>query len=187
MLFAAAAVAVVLVAGIGAFLIAQAGDDRKNVWTSQSKSRISGVSMVPYVDRNGFSVKVPANWTKKVQNATRVRFYDPSEEVFIQLYVHKVSGSDQQKVWDASENYQKRTSRDYQRVGFAPAKIGDRDAVDWEWTFVTKGGQKRHVLDRGVIIDDKSYELYFSAPEEKYAAGVGILDEVSKSFELGGS
>jgi hypothetical protein len=192
LVFAAVGLAIVLVAFGGTYLIAQSigGPAMKNTWTNIGQAPAPAAPKVVQHTSNGMTVNVPAGWKLEWQTAdrTRVRFFaDPSKDVFLQLYAEKVGGTDQQRVWEAGERRQKKASADYARVAdFAPSKIGDHDSLDWEWRFTSKSGQHRHVLVRGVIIDGTSYQLYYSAPEDRYASGVGVLAEAARSFRLTG-
>jgi hypothetical protein len=194
LVLAAAGLAIVLLAFGGAYLIAQSvgGASSKNVWTNVGQAPSSGDSnLVPH-SSNGFTVMVPAGWTQSWQNSdhTLVRFYADNAKdkgVFLQLHVESAGKGDQRHVWEAAERRQQKSTSQYERVGdFAASRIGDKDGLDWEWRYTTDRGQRRHLLWRGVVIGGKTYQIDFSAPDDKYAAGVGVLDDVARSFRVSG-
>jgi hypothetical protein len=193
MVFAAIAVAVVLIMGIGAYAIAHFGSDTPAArWIGSDSTSGGGTSAQdPQFTEwthptGGYSVQVPKGWKLQWDSThTRAKFYNASGAAYIQLYQNKVGNASIEDVWKAGENYQKKNVQQYTRLAFKPAKIAGQDALDWEWTyFSARTNVTRHILDRGIIIDGISYELYFSAPEKQYATDVHLLDKVSESFRI---
>jgi hypothetical protein len=193
MVFAAIAVAVVLVMGLGAYAIAQFGSATPAArWIGSESSSGGGTSAQDPAftewthPTGGYSVQVPKGWKLQWDGThTRAKFYNASGAVYVQLYQNKVGKASIEDVWKAGENYQKKNVKDYARVAFKPAKIAGQDALDWEWTYFSdKTNVTRHILDRGIVIDGTSYELYISAPDKQYAANVHLLDKVSESFRI---
>ena len=55
------------------------------------------------------------------------------------------------------------------------------DAADWEFTF-TLDGVPRHVLYRGIITGGKTYGLYLSTPESRWAASRNVFQVAADTF-----
>jgi hypothetical protein len=186
-LFAAIAVIVVLIAGIGTYAIASLGGDTPDsVWVSSEKGGGPQVEFQTFEHPLGFRTKVPKSWKPQWADKahTRIKFYDASGAMYLQLYAQKTSAS-QQDIWSGGEGYQKKKLQDYKRLAFKPAKVAGKDALDWEFTYYNAQEKvTRHILDRGIVINGTSYQLYFTAPEDKFEKNAPLLDEVSKSFEL---
>jgi hypothetical protein len=186
-LFAAIAVIVVLIAGIGTYAIASLGGDTPDsVWVSSEKGGGPQIEFQAFEHPLGFRTKVPKTWKPQWADKahTRIKFYDASGAMYLQLYAQRTSAT-QQEIWSGGEGYQKKKLQDYKRLAFKPAKVGGKDALDWEFTYYNAQEKvTRHILDRGIVINGTSYQLYFTAPEDKFETNAPLLDAVAKSFEL---
>jgi hypothetical protein len=139
----------------------------------------------PYTHPDGFSVALPASWDAR--EAVPIRVYAPDERVWIQLYTQRVSSDDPAAVWEAADRTNRVNGRNpgYALVGITPAEAADHTASDWEWTYRRDGeSERRRVLDRGVVVDGRSYQFALSAPESQFERYRAVVEEVADSFEL---
>jgi hypothetical protein len=176
--------------GLGSALLDTSSRATDPAHQAASASPATGVALASFDHPSGqYSVKVPAGWTQRAYGDGRYRFYDSGEAKFFQLSTQRTTSDSQDAVWEAAERYVERGGGDvtsYTRVGsFTASTLAGRDARDWEWTFVRgKDGQRRHVVQRGAIIDGVSYQLYLSVPEDDFAATRPLLDEIAATFRL---
>ncbi|HEY0486002.1 MAG TPA: serine/threonine-protein kinase [Mycobacteriales bacterium] len=152
-------------------------------------ARTGGVQAVAdyhrYSHPDGFSVDVPSGWNPR--EGTPVRVYAPDERVWIQLYTQPVDSGDPAAVWQAADRANRRNGRNpgYDLVAITPVRAATHDAADWEWTYQREGeSQRRHVLDRGIVVDGRSYQFALSAPESEFGRYRAVLDAVARSFRL---
>jgi hypothetical protein len=137
----------------------------------------------------GFTVSVPAEWTK--QGVRPVRFHRPDQQVWLQLYAERVPANvTQLDVWSAGHTRQL-TGTDaertvgYKLIGIRNATLHGRPGAEWEWTYLSKTSAPRHTLYRGTVVNGISYQLAISAPEAEFAAARRTFDQVSQTFVLG--
>jgi hypothetical protein len=60
--------------------------------------------------------------------------------------------------------------------------VAGQPGADWEFTHTYKGN--RHVIERGVVVDDTWYEFYLSTPEDTFAQSRSIISTVADSFAI---
>ncbi|HEV7824355.1 MAG TPA: serine/threonine-protein kinase [Mycobacteriales bacterium] len=138
-----------------------------------------------YAHPDGFTVEVPSDWDARAE--TPIRVYAPDKQVWIQLYTQPVSSGDPQAVWEAADRTNRANGRNpgYTLVGITPTQAAEHTASDWEWTYQRDGeSERRRVLDRGVVVDGRSYQFALSAPESEFDRYRDVVAAVADSFRL---
>lgn len=194
--FAVAAIVVVLVAGLGTYMVSSAlADPMKGTqWKEQSQEQPtgSGIELSPYTDKRGFTVMVPKGWTVTPSGGNYVDFKDPNSTRFVRVKVENAGGT-QQTFYVAAENYVKNgggSVTNYERVHLRESQVrlgdskSDSETWEWEWTWSNTKNEARHIRERGAVIGGKSYQVYLSVPEADFATYAPMLDEITKSFKL---
>jgi hypothetical protein len=197
------AVVVLLVAGLAAWLALRSGgaDGRTSATapsagpsparsptarTSASAAATPARPPLPagwrnYRDKTGFSVYVPAGWTRS-QNGSIVYFRDPR--------TGRVLGIDQTREprWNPVADWRGKASYrvqhgdfpGYHEIHIAAVKYF-RAAADWEYTF--NGRVRLHVNNRGFVVSaHQAYGIYWQTSDAGWAAARPDLQLVFDSF-----
>ncbi len=194
-MFAAIAVLVTLVMGIGAYAIGAALSDTDSNATGNQpdqKPVANTVDLVAYTDERGFTVDVPKNWTKK-QGQTFVDFVGDGGAAGPKLRLLVERGiSSSEVALNAAQGFQrgqqnKGAISDFETVRKEPTSnsLDGRETWEWEWTYTnSKDGQARRVLWRNTVVDNRSYNVFLSAPDSEFDSQRSLFDAVTKSFRF---
>jgi hypothetical protein len=197
-LFALVAAAIVIVMGVGAYVIGSVfsgSDEDKKPTAATEQKPASNPQLVPHKDRNGrFTVSVPAGWARTVES-TYVDYVPPTDpDVRLRLLVEKNGSTTPETAIGAAESYQRRQetkgeTSNFRTVakGATDRKLDGQDTWEWEWAFTSKAGQDRHVLWRNTVVNGRSYSVYLAAPRESFDKYRGVLDAVTPTFRFSGS
>ncbi len=138
---------------------------------------------VPYRDdAGGYSIGYPAGWQVVPAGGPRVDFRDPATGAFMRVDWTATPGADPVADWrNQSVGFAQRHAG-YQEIGIAPFAYRDYNAGLWEFRY---GDPQIHVANLGFVTGGKGYALYFSAPEDQWAASQPTLDQFRQAFQPG--
>jgi hypothetical protein len=138
---------------------------------------------VPYHDdAGGYSIGYPAGWQVVPAGGPRIDFRDPATGAFLRVDWTATPGSDPVADWrNQSVGFAQRHP-DYQEISIAPATYRDYNAGLWEFRY---GDPQIHVANLGFVTGGKGYALYFSAPEDQWAASQPVQDQFRQAFQPG--
>jgi hypothetical protein len=138
---------------------------------------------VPYHDdAAGYSIGYPAGWHVVPAGGPRVDFRDPATGAFLRVDWTATPLSDPVADWrNQSVGFAQRHAG-YQEIGIAPFTYRDYNAALWEFRY---GDPQIHVANLGFVTGGKGYALYFSAPEDQWAASQPALDQFRQAFQPG--
>jgi eukaryotic-like serine/threonine-protein kinase len=112
----------------------------------------------------------------------RVDFRDPATGVFLRVDWTATPGSDPVADWRNQSIGFAQRHPGYQEIAIAPATYRDYNAGLWEFRY---GDPPVHVANLGFVTGGKGYALYFSAPEDQWAASQPALDQFRQAFQPG--
>jgi hypothetical protein len=138
---------------------------------------------VPYHDdAGGYSIGYPEGWQVVPAGGPRIDFRDPATGAFLRVDWTATPGSDPVADWrNQSVGFAQRHAG-YQEIGIAPFTYRDYNAGLWEFRY---GDPQVHVANLGFVTGGKGYALYFSAPEDQWAASQPTLDQFRQAFQPG--
>ncbi|HST63743.1 MAG TPA: hypothetical protein VLM05_01025, partial [Mycobacteriales bacterium] len=131
---------------------------------------------------SGFSVAIPSGWPPAKQRSGVVDAKEPDSTRFLRLITvgstaaafDQLSAAERQ--FDADPSYGA-----YKRVRLERVDYRGLDAADWEFTFILDR-VPRHVLYRGIVTGGKTYVLYLSTPESRWAASKNVFQVAADTF-----
>lgn len=141
-----------------------------------------------YRDGTGFALPVPDGWRGPDHQSAGVFFHSPDGASLIQIDQTSSPGASALQDWRDQESSFSKNHPGYQRVRLAatgdappvPDATGDRSA-DWEYTYDARGG-RRHVLDRGFVVNGRGYAILVSSPDNQWSAITAQLRPVYSGF-----
>jgi hypothetical protein len=133
-----------------------------------------------YRDQTGFSLYVPAGWTRSKER--NIVYFRGDGRV---LGIDQTDKPQWNPVADWQGKAEYRVGRgdfpSYREVHIKPVDYW-RKAADWEFTF-TRGGQRQHVNNRGFITaNDQAYGIWWQTSDASWAAAGKDLDLIFDSF-----
>jgi hypothetical protein len=133
-------------------------------------------------DGSGFSVGVPSGWPSQGQRDGVVDVKERNSTRFLRL----ITVNSTTAAFDQLAAAERQFSADpsyglYQRVKLQRVNYQGLDAADWEFTF-TLDGVPRHVLYRGIVSGGRTYGLYLSTPEDRWAKSKGVFQVAADTF-----
>jgi hypothetical protein len=187
---ALAALMVVVAAGTYLVVASQLASNRSGTAHRRAPSAAASSAIALTTARlafpvGSFEVGIPAGWTRAPGGLQR--YQKPGAPVWVQFNLERARGS-QRAAWEGAAHRAERLDTvfpDYRTVGFPTSTVAGQQAIDWEYSYQRSGEvERRHVLDRGVLVDGISYQLAISAPESDFDAVRGVLDHVGSTFRL---
>jgi hypothetical protein len=161
--------------------------------TSAAQSAGSGggggsasVSLPPgwetYTDPTGFTVAVPANWTKS-QEGTLRRFREPGTGRSLGVDQTNHPKADPYDDWVDQEKARSRLSN-YQRIQLVRVPNYFQSCADWEYTYTDSGGTRIHVLDRNIVTGPThAYAIIFQMPDALWSSSADMFPLFAKTFQ----
>jgi hypothetical protein len=135
-----------------------------------------------YRDPTGFSVAVPAGWTRSKKGSS-VFFSDPAGRGYLQIDQTEKPKADVLADWRKQESSASRRFPGYQRIRLERVDYRSWDAADWEFTWRASGGAL-HVLNRNVRVSDKrAYALLWSIPAQQWQQRRSTFSTIAGSFQ----
>lgn len=143
-----------------------------------------------YSDPNGYSVEVPANWSKQPGNGNNVMdFVDPAHPTAkIRLNVEGAGKETPEQFLKVGGNGLDHGYPDYQQVSLGDqGQLGGRQASQLEYELTDPSHkEKHHGLWRACVVDGKAFEVYLSVPVDQFAADKPVFDHAVQSFKFNG-
>jgi serine/threonine protein kinase len=136
-----------------------------------------------YTDQTGFTVAVPDGWSV-FRRSGMVYFKEPNGPRLFGVDQTDQPRMDPVADWQTQEAY--RVSRgdfpEYERVAIQHVDYHVTTA-DWEFRY-TDHGVRTHVINRGAVFNDhQAYGLYWSTPEDEWAANVDNFRLITDTFQ----
>ena len=129
----------------------------------------------------GWSIAVPAGWQPEF-DGYGIRLLDPAGGRYVEVSTRRPAGGSTLAAWRCEQTAFSSSHADYQLLRIAPVKVpGARDAADWEFTYVD-GGAALHALDRGLVVDDVGYAVFFQTHADMWASSGDLRQSVLASF-----
>jgi len=137
-----------------------------------------------YVDRTGFSVAVPADWT--VSREGTIVYFRESRG---QRRVLAIDQSDTPKPdpvadWKGLESRRVAAGdwQQYERIRIVPVDYLVK-AADWEYTYTSRSGVRLHALNRGFIASaHQAHAILWITPDANWADNLDEFDLIARSF-----
>jgi len=137
-------------------------------------------------DADGFSLGVPAGWKPEPVRPGVVDIREPNSSRFLRLITvgSTASALDQltaaERQFGANPDY-----APYRRIRLEKVSYRSYDAAEWEFTFTSRNSL-RHVLYRGVVVGGRSYGLYLSVPDGRWAESQAAFRTAADTFRPAG-
>jgi tRNA A-37 threonylcarbamoyl transferase component Bud32 len=144
-------------------------------------SAVAPAGFTSYDAPGAFRIDVPKGWAP-VTNGAQTDFKQPGGRSFLRVERGGVPNGDPLTDWQNQEPIVQSRLAGYQRVKLVRVPYKTFSAADWEFTWQPSGGQL-HVLDRNVVVKgSRAYAVYWSVPEEEWAASQPTLQHILDSF-----
>jgi hypothetical protein len=118
---------------------------------------------------DGFTIGVPDGWTAAQAGEGVIDVKEPGTSRFLRLITVGGSSDSLRQLTGAEKQFSsKALYQPYERIRLGKVSYRGYDAADWEFRFRLQG-QQRHVVYRGVVTGGRSYGIYLSAPEDRWA------------------
>ncbi len=136
-----------------------------------------------YRDPSGFTIKVPRSWRQLPRSGDSIDFQEAQNGRFLRVTVSKAGGHGIEELLAANDRENDGTLQGYQKVGIRTLQVAGKRGGEWEFTHTRRGN--RHVIDRGLVVDDIWYSFYLSTREDQFAASKRLVATIADSFTLG--
>ncbi len=186
--------AVVLLATLGAAGVF-GGDAKPSAAPSAAPPSPTGPPFAVQVhqDPRGFTLELPAGWTKNGKPGSFIDFTDPSDSGRrVRVNVEAAGSTPAAFLQAAEHNLQsdgRRCAVPYQRVDLRDGpdiQLGGRPAAELEYE-CGEGADMRHGIWRVTVLGGKGYEFYLSVPDSRFTESKGIYDHLVASYQLNAS
>jgi hypothetical protein len=129
----------------------------------------------------GWSVGVPAGWQVQTQGGeTFLR--DPAGGRYLQVDTKYPAGPSAKGAWEDQERSFRASHSGYQRIRLENVSWrGYPDVADWEFTY-TSGAVTLHAVDRGAVVGNRGYGLFFQTHSDQWQASQQMLQQLYASF-----
>jgi serine/threonine protein kinase len=129
----------------------------------------------------GWSVGVPPGWQVQRQGSeTFLR--DGAQRRYLQVDTTSSPGPSAKGAWENQERSFRASHSGYRRIRLETVDWrGYDDVADWEFTY-TEGGATLHALDRGAVVGDHGYGLFFQTHAGDWTASQGMLSSFLETF-----
>ncbi|WP_112244410.1 hypothetical protein [Kribbella monticola] len=135
---------------------------------------------VRYSDATGFSLAVPAGWTR-TRDGQRVSFHEPGGARLLLIDQTDQPKADPVADWRQQEQARRDGYADYRRIRIEAVDYFEK-AADWEFTYSARSG-RQHVVIRGVVTSPhQAYGLYWSTPDSQWEQSHSVFEEVTRTF-----
>ncbi|HEX4834010.1 MAG TPA: hypothetical protein VH478_23295, partial [Trebonia sp.] len=125
-----------------------------------------------YTDPDGFSVSLPAGWTRHYRSANQVQFTSPAAPgAEIVIAYTTTPRPDQYADWQQQSAWKAGSDPAYHLIGIHRVSYRDDNAAEWEFTD-TRNGQPAHYLDHGFISAPgaHAYSIELIAPAAQWTS-----------------
>jgi serine/threonine protein kinase len=138
-----------------------------------------------YTDSSvGWSIGVPPGW--QVQpSGSEVFVRDPAGGRYLQLDTKYPAGPSAKGAWEDQERAFRASHSGYQRILLDNISWRSYpDVADWEFTY-TSGAATLHAVDRGAVVANRGYGLFFQTHDNQWAASQDLRQGFYDSFQPG--
>ena len=144
----------------------------------------SAATWARYTDPSeGWSVAYPAGWQVRRQDGL-TDIVDPTRRRYLRVDTQTPAGPSALGAWQQLERVFAGRHTGYSRVRMESVDWrGYRDVADWEFTY-TAGGTRLHALDRGFVVGNTGYALYFQTRDSEWAASASLREALFASMRV---
>jgi len=137
---------------------------------------------VRYTDPSGFSLAVPAGFSRSRDDDGRLTFTDRNGRLLI-VDQSRQPKSDAVADWTQQEAARRKRMRDYRRIAIRPVSGYPGTAADWEFTYTLGSLGPVRVVNRGFVTGpDQAYGLYWRTPVGQWEESKPIFDTIVREF-----
>lgn len=126
---------------------------------------------------------VPRGWSRQ-QTSRGVELGDQSGTVLLRVEVAPRTAPTAEAAWEALEPTTRRQLGGYRRLDIAAVPGPGDSAADWTFTFV-RDGERRRVIDRGIVAGAAGIAVYFSSRERDYERLLPVWARATGGLVLG--
>lgn len=192
--------AVVIAAVIAAVVLSRHGNDRGNATpatrpTGHATTAASPHTTAPKAGGSlpagwtrytspsiGWSIGVPAGWMVTTSGSSTF-FRDPAGGRYLQVDTKSPPGPSAKGAWEDQERAFRASHAAYQRIALDNVSWrGYPDVADWEFTY-SQGGAMLHGVDRGAVIGDRGYGLFFQTHADQWDAAQQLRQQFYATFQ----
>jgi len=136
-----------------------------------------------YTDSSvGWSIGVPPGWQVQ-RSGSEVFLRDPAGGRYLQLDTKYPAGPSAKGAWEDQERAFRASHSGYQRISLDNVSWRNYpDVADWEFTY-TSGAAKLHAVDRGAVVGNRGYGLFFQTHDDQWAASQDLRQGFYDSFQ----
>ena len=132
----------------------------------------------------GWSIGVPPGWRVE-PSGSEVFLRDPAGGRYLQIDTKYPAGPSAKGAWEDQERSFRSSHSGYQRISLDNISWRDYpDVADWEFTY-TEGGAKLHAVDRGAVVANRGYGLFFQTHDDQWAASQDLRQSFYDTFQPG--
>jgi len=132
----------------------------------------------------GWSIGVPPGWRVE-PSGSEVFLRDPAGGRYLQIDTKYPAGPSAKGAWEDQERSFRSSHSGYQRISLDNTSWRDYpDVADWEFTY-TEGGAKLHAVDRGAVVANRGYGLFFQTHDDQWAASQDLRQSFYDTFQPG--
>jgi serine/threonine protein kinase len=150
----------------------------------QSQSPAAAPPGYQRVSGTGFSLAVPTGWTRRPDSNT---VWDaPDRNSFVQVDPRQwtVSSNEQAFLAEADVKENPAVFADYNRSRISEVTYRGRPATDWEFTYThAQTRRKIHTQGRFVRFGNRTFAIYFRAPEGQWPSAANRLAVLYRTFQ----
>ena len=129
----------------------------------------------------GWSIGVPPGW--RIENSgSSVFLRDQAGGRYLQVDTKYPAGPSAKGAWEDQERSFRASHPGYQRIALDNAEWRNYpDVADWEFTY-TEGGVTLHAVDRGAVVANRGYGLFFQTHDDRWSASQDLRRDFYDSF-----
>ena len=129
----------------------------------------------------GWSIGVPPGWRIQRGGAS-VFLRDPAGGRYLQIDTKYPAGPSAKGAWEDQERSFRAAHTGYHRIALDTVDWrGYPDVADWEFTY-TEGGAMLHAVDRGAVVANRGYGLFFQTHDDQWAGSQQLRRNFYDSF-----
>lgn len=133
----------------------------------------------------GWSIGVPPGWHVQ-HSGSEVFLRDPAGGRYLQIDTKYPAGPSAKGAWEDQERSFRASHSGYHRIALDNVDWrGYPDVADWEFTY-TEGGATLHAVDRGAVVANRGFGLFFQTHDEQWAASQGLRQSLYETFRPAG-
>jgi hypothetical protein len=182
------AAAVLLLTALGLSGVFPSGGTPSTKHSDPATSAPPPFPVQQFTDERGFSINVPADWTKSGSGKSYLDFTDPQDNGRrIRVNVESAGSTPKaflQVVSNVLSKDPRKCPTPYTTLNLrSDVTLGGRPAAELEYTCGT-GPDMRHGLWRAAVVNGKAYEFYMSVEDSRFTESRDIFEYAASTYKL---